>query len=429
MNKQKSILVGGIIGLAFLIAFGFFLSDIEEKIIQPDGGFRVAFIADQDINTNSIAVLDLIKDEGAQLVLHQGDFDYEDDPDKWDRMISNVLGNDFPYLASLGDHDVKAWSGYQEKLYDRLEKNPDVVCNGDLGVWSSCTYQGLFFILIAPDFYDLDYDSFIAEQLNNTDYIWRFCSWHHDMNTTPTYSKPNKTGLEIYEACKDGGAIIANGHKHFYARTKTLINIENQIVDSEWSDLNKLRVKEGATFAFISGLGGDTITPTDKYYDWSTSYVPDIGSTHGALFCTFNAGGQPNKAYCYFKNVNGKIVDEFTVTSFLRTTPDYNNLIDTDMSGLDLAGDDFSNKVIIDSNLSNAILVGADLSNAVLIGTTLMGANLTDANLTGVSLAYKDLTGTILRGADLTSTNLTGIDLSGRDLTGTILGDVTGIND
>ena len=51
MNKQKSILVSGIIGLAFLIAFGFFLSDVEEKIIQPDDGFRVAFIADQDIPT------------------------------------------------------------------------------------------------------------------------------------------------------------------------------------------------------------------------------------------------------------------------------------------------------------------------------------------------------------------------------------------
>ena len=351
MNRQKSTLFGGIIGLAFLIAFGFFLSDVEEKIIRPDGGFRVAFIADQDINTNAIAVLDLIKDEGAQLVLHQGDFDYEDDPDKWDRMISNVLGNDFPYLASLGDHDVKAWSGYQEKLYDRLKKNPDVVCNGDLGVWSSCTYQGLFFILIAPDFYDLDYDSFIAEQLNNTDYIWRICSWHHDMNTTPIYSKPNKTGLEIYEACKDGGAIIANGHKHFYARTKTLINIENQIVDPEWSKPDKLRVKEGSTFVFVSGLGGANLNSeidgisgglfgsdqrclpglsalfgTDESYyrlkflypdgcngEWANIYTSDQDATHGALFCTFNAGGEPNKAYCYFKNIDGKIIDEFTV--------------------------------------------------------------------------------------------------------------------
>ena len=190
MNKQKSILVGGIIGLAFIIAFGFFLSDIEEKIIQPDGGFRVAFIADQDINTNSIAVLDLIKDEGAQLVLHQGDFDYEDDPDKWDRMISNVLGDDFPYLASLGDHDVKAWSGYQEKLYDRLKKNPDAVCNillkpSNLGVKSSCTYKGLFFILAAPGMIGSDYDSFIEKQLNDNDSTWIVSYTHLTLQTTP----------------------------------------------------------------------------------------------------------------------------------------------------------------------------------------------------------------------------------------------------
>ena len=39
------------------------------------------------------------------MVLHQGDLDYDDDPDKWDRMISK--GDDFPYFASVGEHDVK----------------------------------------------------------------------------------------------------------------------------------------------------------------------------------------------------------------------------------------------------------------------------------------------------------------------------------
>ena len=453
-------------GIQWLISNGIIV--VEGNLIHTDVDLRVAFIGDQSIGPSAIAVLKLIKDEGTHMVLHQGDFDYEDDPDRWDRQISDVLGSDFPYFASIGNHDVNELKGYQEKLYDRLKKNPDAVCNGDLGVKASCTYKGLFFIFVAPGIIGSDYDSFIKKQLNDDDSMWRICSWHVDMREEAwlplagtqriaedleATMKEYGIGWEIFESCKDGGAIIANAHKHLYARSKTLINIENQTVDSEWSDLNKLRVKEGATFAFVSGTGGSAITSSDKYYDWSTNYVP-LGSTHGALFCTFNAGGQPNKAYCYFKDVNGRIVDEFTVTSFLRTTPDYNNLIDTDMSGLDLAGDDFSNKVIIDSNLSNAILVGADLSNAVLIGTALMGANLTDANLTGVSLAYKDLTGTILRGADLTdanltgvslaykdltgtilrgadltSTNLTGIDLSGRDLTGTILGDVTGIND
>ena len=400
----------------------------EEAIIQKQTQsvpeLRVAFIADQGLGPNAIAVLNLIKDEGAQMVLHQGDFDYKDDPDAWDKQISDVLGSDFPYLASLGHHDMKVLSSYQEKLYDRLKKNPDAVCNGDLGVKSSCTYQGLFFILIAPGDYtnNSDYDSFIEKQLNDNNSNWRICSWHNDMNVmqAEAEAKPNETGWEVYESCKNGGAIIANAHMHFYARSKTLINIENQIVDPAWSEPNKLRVMDGATFTFISGLGGMPIFG-QVYDEWPINYSSDQGATYGALFCTFNAGGQPNKAYCYFKDIDKRIIDEFTITSFLGTHPDNADLIDADMSGKDLTGDDLSNTVIIDSNLSNAILIGADLSNAVLIGTTLTNTDLTDANLTGVSLAYKDLTGTILRGADLTDANLTGVDLSGRDLTGTIL--------
>ena len=398
----------------------------EEAIIQKQTQsipeLRVAFIGDQGLGPNAIAVLELIKDEGAQMVLHQGDFDYKDDPDAWDKQISDVLGDDFLYFASIGHHDMNVLSGYQEKLYDRLKKNPDAVCNGDLGVKSSCTYQGLFFILIAPGDYtnNSDYDSFIEKQLNDNNSNWRICSWHNDMNTLQTEVKLNETGWEVYESCKNGGAIIANAHMHFYARSTTLTDIENQIVDPAWSEPNKLRVMDGATFTFISGLGGMPISG-QVYDEWPINYSSDQGATYGALFCTFNAGGQPNKAYCYFKNIDGRIIDEFTITSFLGTYHDSTNLIDVDMSGRDLTGDDLSNTVIIDSNLSNAILIGADLSNAVLIGTTLTGADLTNANLTGVSLTDKDLTGTILRGADLTDANLTGVDLSGRDLTGTIL--------
>mgnify|MGYP001240950921 CR=1 FL=1 len=401
----------------------------EEAIIQKQTQsipeLRVAFIGDQGLGPNAIAVLELIKDEGAQMVLHQGDFDYKDDPDKWDRRISDVLGSDFPYFASIGHHDVNAWSGYQEKLYDRLKKNPDAVCNGDLGVKSSCSYRGLFFLLVAPGDYtsNSDYDSFIQKQLNDNDSNWRICSWHNDMKAMQSEVKPNETGWEVYESCKNGGAIIANAHAHSYARSKTLIDFENQIVDPEWSEPNKLRVMDGATFTFISGLGGMPVSGPE-HYEWPVKYSSEQGATSGALFCTFNAGGQPNKAYCYFKNIDGRIIDEFTITSFLGTYHDSTNLIDVDMSGRDLTGDDLSNTIITDTNLSDAILVGADLSNAVLIGTTLTGADLTDANLAGVSLAYKDLTGTILRGADLTGAVLPSGYLSGKNFQGTIFNGV-----
>ena len=401
----------------------------EEAIIQKQTQsipeLRVAFIGDQGLGPNAIAVLELIKDEGAQMVLHQGDFDYKDDPGKWDRRISDVLGSDFPYFASIGHHDVNAWSGYQKKLSERLVKNSDAVCNGDLGVKSSCSYRGLFFLLVAPGDYtsDSDYDSFIQKQLNDNDSNWRICSWHNDMKAMQSEVKPNETGWEVYESCKNGGAIIANAHAHSYARSKTLIDFENQIVDPEWSEPNKLRVMDGATFTFISGLGGMPVSGPE-HYEWPVKYSSEQGATSGALFCTFNAGGQPNKAYCYFKNIDGRIIDEFTITSFLGTYHDSTNLIDVDMSGRDLTGDDLSNTIITDTNLSDAILVGADLSNAVLIGTTLTGADLTDANLAGVSLAYKDLTGTILTGADLTGAVLPSDYLSGKNFQGTIFNGV-----
>ena len=202
MNSSKSILVGGIIGLAFLITLGLFLSDVKEKIIPTDVDFRVAFIGDQGLGPSAIAVLNLIKDEGTHMVLHQGDFDYGDNPNEWDRQISDVLGSDFPYFASLGNHDMKQWSGYQEKLYDRLEKNPDAVCNGDLGVKSSCTYNGLFFILAAPGLIGSDHESFIEKQLNDNDFMWRICSWHLDsLLGTATVSVPGDpyyAGWKVY---------------------------------------------------------------------------------------------------------------------------------------------------------------------------------------------------------------------------------------
>jgi len=436
-----------VLGMQWLISNGIII--VEDKLISTDANFRVAFIADQGIKPSSIAVLNLIKDEGAHMVLHQGDLyyevDYRDiiDPDAWDRMISNVLGDDFPYFITVGGHDLNAWNEFQQMAYDRLKKNPDAKCTGDLGVKSFCTYKGLFFIQVSPSlkFYEsLDHSSFIENQLNGNDHLWRVCSWQGNMHDMQIGSKKDSTGWEVYENCKNYGAIIATATEHSYHRTKTMIDIENQIVDAEWSKPDKLRVEEGSTFVFVSGLGGwsirdqDRCLPTSYPYgcngEWANIYTSDQDANFGALFCTFNVGGQPNKAYCYFKNIDGRIVDAFTITNFLGIHTDNTNLLNFDKSGTNLTGDDLSNSVIIDANLSNTMLVDADLSNSVLIGTTFRGADLTGANLAGIISNGKDLTGSILRGADLTGANIAGIDLSGMDLTGTILrgADLTGAN-
>ena len=109
--------------------------------------FKVAFIGDQGAKGSSRAVLLLIKNEGAQMIIHSGDFDYNSDPSQWDSQITDALGASFPYFASVGNHDVSKWAGYQQKLLQRLGRVNGASCTGDYGVNAACSYGGLFFIL------------------------------------------------------------------------------------------------------------------------------------------------------------------------------------------------------------------------------------------------------------------------------------------
>ncbi|MEN8161266.1 MAG: hypothetical protein ABFS41_14435, partial [Myxococcota bacterium] len=63
---------------------------------------KIAFIGDQGLGPDPEAVLQLILDEGADAVVHSGDFDYENDPAAWDDQINGILGEEFPYFASVG---------------------------------------------------------------------------------------------------------------------------------------------------------------------------------------------------------------------------------------------------------------------------------------------------------------------------------------
>jgi len=297
--------------------------------------FKVAFIADQGKDSNADAVLNLILNENADIVLHQGDFDYNDSPDSWDDKINLILGNNFPYFASIGNHDTSSWNGYQQKLSERLDRVTEASCSGDLGVKSSCNYKGLFFILSGVGITGSDHASFIQNELSQTDSIWKICSWHKNMNAMQVGEQGNETGWEVYEECRKGGAIIATGHEHSYERTKSLISIQNQIINPDYPDPSNLIVSDDTTFVFVSGLGGSNVRdqerclPTAYPYgcngEWANIYTSDQGANPGALFCSFNVDGQPNKASCYFKDINGNIPDQFSITNFVNKivpTPD-----------------------------------------------------------------------------------------------------------
>jgi hypothetical protein len=79
---------------------------------------------------------------------------------------------------------------------------------------------------------------------------------------------------------------------------------------------NRLEIRRGSTFAFVSGLGGAEIRPQYLTGDWwAKIYTASQGAVHGALFGIFHVDGDPLKAEFYFKNVDGQVVDRFEVVS------------------------------------------------------------------------------------------------------------------
>lgn len=277
----------------------------------------VAFFGDQGLSENARAVLRMVVVEGADLVLHQGDLDYANDPAAWDAMVTEELGPDFPYFASIGNHDTRAWDGpdgYQAKLQARLDRVEGASCIGDLGVKAACSYAGLFFILSGAGWVPREPDNpehiaFIREQLGASDATWEICSWHMNQTEMQVGRKQDRVGWGPYRACREAGAIIVTGHEHSYSRTHLMDSFETQSVAST---SGTLMIEEGKSFVAVIGTGGQEVRPQLREGDWWASiYTSDQDALPGALFCTFRVGGEPDKAGCYFKNIAGEIIDQF----------------------------------------------------------------------------------------------------------------------
>ena len=291
-------------------------SDSASDLVPPE--FKIAFIGDQGTGSDAIAVLELIRDEGTDVVLHQGDFDYHDDPDTWMKQIDDILGSTFPYFASVGNHDITAWEEYQSKLLSRLSQIDEAICTGDFGVNSACTYKGVFFVLSGIGTLGSNHIEYLKEQLANSNAVWKICSWHKNQRLMQVGGKSNEVGWNAYEVCRLEGAIIATGHEHSYSRTHLMSSFESQTIAST---SNHLILSEGKSFAFVSGLGGANIrTQVDGLGSnswWASVYTADENAKFGVLFCSFNTNSNENEAVCYFKDIDGNIVDSFNLTSQL----------------------------------------------------------------------------------------------------------------
>jgi hypothetical protein len=306
-----------------------------------DANLLVAFIGDQGANGNSDAVLNLIKNEGAAAAVHNGDFDYASNATSWDNRINGILGANFPYFAVIGNHDAAAWagtSGYASKIAARQARVPAMGCTGELGVKSTCNFRGLFLVQSCVGTSELrsscgkdsaEQVSFIRDSLASNNALWSVCSWHKNQNDLQVGSKSDEVGWNAYKECQAAGAIVSTGHEHSYSRTLALTDVGNRAAGHGATGAHNLvTMSAGRNFVFVSGLAGvgirdyeasshDDDTWWSSYYasnKWKKNGVVQTGTgTYGATFIRFNVDGDPKKATAYFKDVNGRLVDEFTI--------------------------------------------------------------------------------------------------------------------
>lgn len=276
-------------------------------------GVKVAFIGDTGAGSNFQSVLNLIKREGAELTIVAGDTSYSSSrDDDWDAMVRNTLGNSDPAIIAAGNHDYGDSNFSDVKSYgqSRLNRQSAVNCSGSYGEQMSCRYKNLYIVLsaIGSSGSRSDHESYIQNRLANAPAnSWRICAWHKNQRDMQAGGKTDEVGWTAYETCRREGAIIATGHEHSYSRTHLLSDMSDKTIASTSSTFT---VTEGRTFAFVSGLGGIGIRDQERSGNWWASiYTSTQGARYGAMFATF----YDDRADFYFKNINGQIIDSFTV--------------------------------------------------------------------------------------------------------------------
>ncbi len=279
---------------------------------------KVAFIGDQGVGRSARSVLELIKSEGADLLLIQGDLGYDEFAAvEWESNLRNILGKDFPVLTVIGNHENFEYRLYKEFIEQRVDRVDELSCQGDLGVKATCTFGDIQITQVAVgitevpeiDFED-DYEQFLRDSFEDSSYTWRICSWHKNQTQMQIYTKEDDTGWGVYDACLDAGAFIAMGHAHTYSRTHLLNDFENPSVEHFGDELT---LEPGKSFAFVNGLGGHDIKPQGRDpEEWFASvYTADQNATHGVLFCELKG----TEGECYFKDISGAVPDRFSIRS------------------------------------------------------------------------------------------------------------------
>ena len=184
-------------------------------------------------------VIAAVKDNGADLVVHAGDLDYESSPRSWRRFVDETIvgaGMDFLAVKSSRSRQMAgmefASSGAASKTGTPRRYACTVPssasCRGSCGEDFVCDFPSAGLTLV------LSHLSALRRQGNarmrpksrsstlpcESTTRWKICVWHMVQAEVQVSYKGDSTGWAAYETCRKHGAFIVTGHAHRCIRAR-----------------------------------------------------------------------------------------------------------------------------------------------------------------------------------------------------------------
>ena len=323
--------------------------ETSQEVKKTPFNLTVAFISDQSPTLSTRKVLQLIKKEEAEVIIHQGGFGHSSSPSQWEEEINEILGPSFPVFAAMGNHDYYHWEEYYTMLESRLsrvmEREKGIVdCKGCLGVRSVCNYKGLWIYQTSDGVFNLrDNEIFLhnpSSPNSNFDqssegttdryyeidilkqeldcakkrgFQWKICSWHtYTFADFSTDTFGGKGVEENYKECIDAGALLVNSHPNTYSKFYPLSSLTSAYMGNFESNITKLIngknikivatssspiISPGFTVQIISGLGGENAVDDNNNNNDVNNNDNNMKEKekergkkvdYGALICTIN---------------------------------------------------------------------------------------------------------------------------------------------
>lgn len=271
---------------------------------------RLAFFGDSTTTDHAKSVLQMIKNNDVDAIIHLGDLDYDYNPPAMEEHINSVFSEEYPYIYIIGNHETEVWNQYQQNNYNRLlNQSGDIkiYCKGNHGVQSYCLVNGIEIILSGIDILCDNHESYISNKLQESNAKWKICGWHKNHSSFQLSDKTDEVGLSMYQNCINHGALIMTAHSHIYARTYPITNAEYKTITNDYT------VFPGQSMIFSIGTGGAGLSSEKNNnrsnFWWNAAFTRDHLLEVGALICDFTIGS----VTCHYKTFNDHILDSVTL--------------------------------------------------------------------------------------------------------------------